>query len=105
MFSTCYSALRQKLEIVAKERDCQLVGEWMKSVINHLYWSAVSTPSGNGDVIKVKWMLVDNHIHIIHCGHGDLFPECEHTPLSYHGRKRKWFKPRKFVNYYNWNVL
>ncbi len=32
-------------------------------MINHLYWSAVSTPDGNGDLIKAKWMSVVNHVH------------------------------------------
>lgn len=97
IFSFFYLALRRKLETVAKEKDCELVGEWMKSVINHLYWSAVSTPSGDGDVIKVKWLSVDNHIHNIHVGHGEAFPRCEHPPLPRRGRSIKWFKPRKFV--------
>ena len=33
-----FLALRKKLEKVAKEKDCELVSEWMKSIINHLYW-------------------------------------------------------------------
>ena len=50
------------MEILAKE-DCGLIGEWMKSIINHLYWSAVSTQSGDGELIKAKWLSLDNHIH------------------------------------------
>ena len=37
------TALRKKLDAATKEKDFELVGEWKKSVINHIYWSAVST--------------------------------------------------------------
>ena len=50
-----------------------------------------------GDIIKVKWLSVDNHIHNIFVGHGELSPQCEHPPLPRRGRSKKWFKPRKFV--------
>ena len=58
---------------MAKEKDCELIWEWMKSVINHLYWSAVSTPSGDGEEIKAKWLSLDNHSHNKHRGHGKVF--------------------------------
>ena len=91
--------LEKKLEKVAKEKDCELVGEWIKSVINHLYWSAVSTPSGDGEEIKAKWLSLDNHIHNKHHGHGKIFPKCQHGRLPRRGRK-KWFKPRELTNYH-----
>ena len=89
------TALRKKLDALAKEKDCELVGEWKKSVINHLYWSAVSTPNGNGELIKAKWISLDNHINNKHRGHGKLFPKCAHKAIKRAGRKKKWFKPRK----------
>lgn len=64
-------------------------------MINHLYWSAVSTPDGNGELIKAKWISLDNHLHNKHKGHGKLFPKCGHKALKRAGRKKKWFKPRK----------
>ena len=92
-----YAGLRKKMEKLAKEKDCELIGEWRKSVINHLYWSAVSTPSGDGEEIKAKWLSLDNHIHNKHRGHGKVFPKCQHGRLP--GRRRKkWFKPREFIN-------
>ena len=81
---------------MAKEKECELIREWMKSVINHLYWSAVSTPSGDGENIKAKWLSLDNHIHNKHSGHGKVFPKCEHGRLPRRGRK-KWFKPRELT--------
>ena len=44
---------------MAKEKECELIREWMKSVINHLYWSALSIPSGDGEKIKAKWLSLD----------------------------------------------
>ncbi len=71
---------------LAKEKDCELVGEWKRSLLNHLYWSAVSTPDGNGEVIQAKWMSLDNHIHNKNQRHGKNFPKCSHGRLR---RRRK----------------
>jgi hypothetical protein len=81
--------LRKKLEALAKKKSCELVGKWIKSIINHLYWSVVSTPEGNGDLIKAKWLSLERHMHNQHTDHGNLFPQCAHGRLT--GR-RKWFK-------------
>ena len=54
------TALKKKVNALAKEKDCELVGEWKRSLVNHLYWSAVSTPDGNGDMIKANgchWII------------------------------------------------
>ena len=88
-----HAAFKKKVIALAKEKDCELVGEWKKSMLNHLYWSAVSTPNGNGDIIKAKWMSLDNHIHNRHKGHGKHFPKCTHKRPR--GKRKKWFKPRK----------
>lgn len=87
-------AFKKKVDALAKEKDCELVGKWKKSMVNHLYWSAVSTPNGNGDTIKAKWMSLDNHIHNKHKGHGKPFPSCKHKTLR--KRSKKWFKRRKY---------
>ena len=39
---------------LSKEKASELVGEWTKSLVNHLYWSAKSKPSGDGELIKAK---------------------------------------------------
>ena len=96
LFVLC-AALRKKLEKASKLKDCDLIGRWKKSVINHLYWSAVSTPDGNGELIKAKWLSVVNHIHNKHKGHGRIFPVCKHKRLGRRARKIEWFKPRKYA--------
>ena len=93
-------ALRKKIDALEKEKECELVGKWKKSVINHLYWSAVSTPNGDGEMILAKWISLDNHIHNKHKQHGKLFPVCKHKAIQKKGRKNKWFKPRKFMAYH-----
>ena len=88
------SGLRKKLEALAKQKDCQLVGEWQRSIINHLYWCVVSSPEDEGELVKAKWLSLDNHIHNQHTDHSELFPKCFHGDLQ----ERKWFKRRTFVN-------
>ena len=53
--------------------------------MNHLYWSAVSTPDGNKDLIEAKWLSVDKHKK-----HGKLFPACKHRRIYKRGRKKKF---------------
>ena len=89
-------AFGKKINALAKEKDCELVGEWKKSLTNHLYWSAVD---GDGDLIEAKWLSVDNHIHNKHKKHGKLFPTCRHKTIRKRGRKKKWFKPRKLFEF------
>ena len=91
--------LRKKLEALAKQKDCQLIGKWVKSITNHLYWCVASTHSGDGDVIKAKWLSLDNHIHNVHSGHSQLFPQCAHGDLHGSDRNKKWFKRRKYDSY------
>lgn len=55
-WSFFFSAFGKKIDALAKEKDCELVGEWKKSLMNHLYWSAVSTPDGNENLIEAKWI-------------------------------------------------
>ena len=90
------TAFKKKVDSLAKEKDCELVGEWKRSLVNHLYWSAVSTPDGNGDMIRAKWMSLANHIHNKHKGHSKEFPSCKHKTLRGRSKKKKWFKPRKY---------
>ena len=79
------------MEKLAKEKGCEIVGEWLKSMVNHIYWSAYSTKDGNGEVILEKWLSLVNHLHNKHRGHGKVYKRCTHGRL----RKRKWLKQSK----------
>ena len=94
-FYYCPLGIHKKLEATAKQKECQLIGEWQRSIINHLYWCIASTSPGDGDMIKAKWKSLQNHIHNVHRGHSDIFPDCAHPPEHIHGRKKKWFRRRK----------
>ena len=87
-------ALRKKIEALSKEKDCSVIGEWLRSIVNHLYWSAVSTPNGNSEIILEKWLSLDNHMHNKHKGHGKHFKNCKHGKIT---RQKKWLKRRKSV--------
>ena len=86
----------KKVEKLAKQKESKIIGEWEKSLINHLYWSVVSTPSGNAEMIKAKWLSLDNHINNKHSGHDENFPRCSHGVLKGQDRNKKWFKRRKY---------
>lgn len=90
-----HTAFKKKVDSIAKEKDCELVKEWRKSLVNHLYWSAVSTDDGNGDMIRAKWLSLDNHTHNKHKGHSKEFPSCKHKIIRKKNRRKKWFKARK----------
>ena len=63
MYSFVYSydliiGFHKKLEALAKQKDCDLVGKWLRSIINHMYWSVASTPNGDAETMIVKWLSV-----------------------------------------------
>ena len=80
-------------------KGVEVIGKWEKSIINHLYWSVCWTVDGNPDVIKAKWLSLENHIHDVHQGHSDVFPQCLHGTLQ----EREWIKRRMtFTLYFLW---
>jgi solute carrier family 8 (sodium/calcium exchanger) len=88
---------------LAKEKECKIVGEWRRSIINHLYHCGASSPEGSNDLIIAKWLSLDNHLHNIHKGHGALYPKCGHPKMKKkddQGRKKKWLEPGE-MNIYN----
>ena len=90
------SGFRKKVNDLAKQKDCNIIGEWEKSIINHMYWCVASTPNSDGEMMKAKWLSLDNHLHNIHSGHSEHFPTCSHGELQGRDRNKKWFRRRKF---------
>jgi len=79
------TGIKKKLARVAKTKDCELIGEWIKSITNHLYWCAANAPDGD-DIVK-RWKSLMNHLCNIH-------EDCYHDPLdSLDERRKKWFIP------------
>lgn len=88
-----FIAVGKKLKALSKDKKCEELIPWHQSIINHLYWSAVSTPLGEGETIVAKWQSVERHVQNLHRGHGDIFPKCAHGRLRGHAAKKKWLKP------------
>ena len=96
-----HAGFRKKLEKLGKQKGCELVCEWQKSIINHLYW-CVSSSSNDDDndnstneLIKAKWLSLDNHVHNVHKKNSKEFPKCLHGRLRGRDKKKKWFKRHK----------
>lgn len=82
--------LSRKIEGLVKVKDCELAGEWLRSISNHMYWCAASSDGLSGDVIAAKWLSVLRHMQNLHKDHSELFPTCTHGPIE---NPRKWLKP------------
>ncbi|KAJ8356495.1 hypothetical protein SKAU_G00192890 [Synaphobranchus kaupii] len=80
----------KNIDALAKLKNCQEVGPWRKSVVNHLYWSGSTSTSGKE--VVAKWTSVANHIQDIHIHDCELFPKCLHQPLIGE-QARQWLKP------------
>tara|TARA_B110000881_G_scaffold188957_1_gene179243 strand:+ start:118 stop:357 length:240 start_codon:yes stop_codon:yes gene_type:complete len=67
IFST---GVKKKVKAISKLKDCELAGLWKRSIVNHVYWAAASTPDGNPDIILAKYKSMMRHMCNIHIGHG-----------------------------------
>ena len=83
-FISTLTGIKKKLVKLSKYKDCELVGDWVKSITNHLYWCAASAPEGDGDEMTVRWKSLMEHL----C---DQHDQCYHLPLG--DRRKKWFIP------------
>ena len=93
------TGVRKKIEALAKQKDCKIVGERQKSILNHQYWCVASSPSGDSDLVQAKWLSIENHIHNVHRGHSKAFPKCTHPSLRASERNKKWFKRHKYHSF------
>ena len=57
-----------------------MVNDWIKSITNHLYWCAASSPESDGNEMAVRWKSLMEHI-------------CDYLPLGVEERLKKWFQP------------
>jgi hypothetical protein len=80
---------------LSKEWNNSELTLWIPSIINHLYWSVMSTANGSGDDIVAKWTSILNHIINIHIHTNARFPACAHGDLDNQGPRKKWLDPCK----------
>ncbi len=85
MITIVIIAFKKRVMAVAKLKGCEILAEWLKSMVNH--WCVLSTKEGDKEVILEKWLSLVNHLHNNHQGHGK---KCQHGRL----RNRKWLKHR-----------
>lgn len=91
-FCNEFTGIYKKLEALGKSKKSEIVGQWARSISNHIYWCAMSSDV-NGELILEKWMSILNHVCNIHEGHGQQFQRCEHGDLE----DRVWIKRGMFI--------
>ncbi|XP_053398243.1 uncharacterized protein LOC128556661 [Mercenaria mercenaria] len=80
--------IKKKLTALSKQKDCEVVGKWVKSISNYVYWSAASTSDGDQETLLAKWLSLSSNIQNIHHCHCPKFPNCLHGDLE----SREWLK-------------
>ncbi|XP_034077579.1 uncharacterized protein LOC117549630 [Gymnodraco acuticeps] len=68
--------ISKQLEKAAKKKDCEKLRGWVKSIRNHIYWTAATSTTGPERV--AKWTSILNHVQDIHSHDDPLFPKCLH---------------------------
>ena len=86
----------KKLDELGKKKETKEVAIWRKSIVNHLYWSA--STSSSGDEAVARWSSVINHVQNVHTHKNALFPHCLHQ-LLFGDNARVWLKPSKCDDY------
>ncbi|XP_059361052.1 uncharacterized protein LOC132098844 [Carassius carassius] len=86
-------SVQKALDAAAKERDCEDLKLWRPAIINHLYWTAASTPTGDPDEMQAKWQSMINHVQDIHEHSSLAFTSCAHPPLEGEARNKEWLEP------------
>ncbi|XP_057206770.1 uncharacterized protein LOC130564597 [Triplophysa rosa] len=81
--------LSKKLEQIGRDKDCQVVKKWQRSIKNHVYWTAASSKTAEERV--AKWTSMVNHIQDIHSHDDPAYPQCEHEIRASKDRS-KWFQ-------------
>lgn len=72
--------IRKVLYKIAKEKGCEVLGDWINPCERHLHWSATSTFSGNGKIILAKFKAFLSHVLNNHSNLDDpLFNKCAHV--------------------------
>ncbi|XP_064645872.1 uncharacterized protein LOC135499126 [Lineus longissimus] len=61
---------------------------WRRSIINHIYWCAVSS-NYDGELIVAKWKSLANHIVNVHKHTNEKFTECAHGDIG----PKYWLDP------------
>lgn len=87
-------SIKKMLLKIARKKSCSEINAWIKSIINHFWWSCASS-KGNVDELTEKWVSILNHITNRHTWKGNKFyKRCAHKRLSKKQRSTKPFLKR-----------
>ena len=81
----------EEIDETGQIQDCNIINDWTKSITNHMYWYAASSPGNDCEQMVIRWKSLMDHI----C---DNHEECYHDPLRGLQRHKKWFIPGKICN-------
>ncbi|XP_063060604.1 uncharacterized protein LOC134453783 [Engraulis encrasicolus] len=84
----------KKLAAVARRKECEGLGEWIPSIVNHFWWSA-QTCGGDAEVLIEKWVSVIHHVTNRHDWPGNRhYHSCAHDHLDDDSQRSKlWLQP------------
>ncbi|KAK6186747.1 hypothetical protein SNE40_006024 [Patella caerulea] len=74
-----------------KEKDCESINPWIRSITNHMYWCAASRDGDESTQLVRKWRSVVNHIQNDHNETIDA-AACLHESLEGKEKKKKWLE-------------
>ena len=86
--------IKKMLLTTAKKKSCNELNNWIRSVINHLWW-ACATCENDEEMLREKWTSVIFHVQNKHSWTGNnKFKMCAHPPLKREEERcKKWLKP------------
>ena len=85
------SHVRKKIKNLAKKPKLHRLSRWVRSLVNHLWWSA-ATCGGDPDLLVEKWTSVVYHVTNRHeFPEHQLYTECPHGQLEEtEERRTRW---------------
>ncbi|XP_067237056.1 uncharacterized protein [Chanodichthys erythropterus] len=86
--------ISKKLELISKQKDCEKLKKWIKSINNHIYWTAAGSNSEPERI--AKWTAILNHVRDVHTHEDPLYPKCEHV-IRKTTDKNKWLQADSVV--------
>ncbi|KAK3698274.1 hypothetical protein QZH41_009501 [Actinostola sp. cb2023] len=87
-------SVSKKLGLAAKRKDCESLANWIPSIVNHLWWSAMTCDT-DAEVLREKWISTIHHVVNRHDWPGNRhYHKCAHEPLdARQERKKIWLEP------------
>ncbi|XP_056441077.1 uncharacterized protein LOC130378308 [Gadus chalcogrammus] len=81
--------ISNKLLAISMQKDGEKLKKWMKSINNHIYWTAAGSTSGPERI--AKWTSILNHVRDVNVHEDPLYPKCEHA-IRQTSDRSKWLQ-------------